>query len=117
MIYFGFRILLGLYYRPSLPFSISPKEILPLPRVIGPRPQNKHDRRRGKTAIITGSPYKFELEEERERKERERTQKPKKGSAKTRLLNVPKRKQTRRKRKLSGDAKQADKVKNVTLNL
>lgn len=103
---------LGLYYRPSLPFSISPKEILPPPRVSGPRPQNKHDRRRGKTAIITGSPYKLELEEEeREKKKRERTQKLEKRAAKTSLLNVPKTKQTRRKRKPSGDAKQADKVK------
>ena len=64
---------LGLCYRPSLPFSISPKEILPLPRVIGPRPQNKHDRRREKTAIITGSPYKLELEEEKREKKGERT--------------------------------------------
>ncbi len=80
--------------------------------MIGPRPQNKHDRRRGKTAIITGSPYKLELEEEeREKKERERTQKLKKRAAKTSLLNLPKTKQTRRKRKPSGDAKQADKVK------
>lgn len=45
----------------------------------GPRPQNKHDRRRGKTAIITGSPYKLELEEE-EKEEKEKKKNEKKNS-------------------------------------
>lgn len=51
---------LGLpYYRPKLPFTISPKEVLPFPQVEDSRPEKKDDKRKGKTAIITASPYKL----------------------------------------------------------
>lgn len=62
---------LGLnFYRP-LPFSISPKMVLPVPTVKERRPEKKADKRKGKTAVITASPYKLELElEERERNEK-----------------------------------------------
>jgi hypothetical protein len=106
---------LGLtYYRPSLPFSISPKEVLPAPQVTGPRPEKKNDKRKGKTAIITASPYKAELEEEeREKKEREieRIEKLKEKAAKQSLFKVPKRKKTSLKRKAIEDGEQTDKVK------
>ena len=78
---------LGLCYRPSLPFSISPKE--PQPRVIGPRSQNKHDRKRGKTEIIKGGPYKLELEEEeREKKRTKKNSKAEKKVCQNSFLNT-----------------------------
>lgn len=54
------------YYRPSLPFSISPKALLPVPHVghERPKPNKKSDKRKGKTVVITSSPYKIELESE-----------------------------------------------------
>lgn len=106
---------LGLtYYRPSLPFSISPKDVLPAPQVTGARPEKKDDKRKGKTAIITASPYKTELEEEeREKKEKEmeRIEKAKEKATKKNLFKVPKRKQTSRKRKTNEVMGQTNKEK------
>lgn len=42
-------------------FVVTPKQVIPLPH--GERNINPTDRRRGKTAILTSTPYKNELEE------------------------------------------------------
>lgn len=55
------------------PFAVSPQDIRPIPSQTIPRTQHKSDKRRGKTAIITSSPYKLELEnEEKERMNKEK---------------------------------------------
>lgn len=80
-------------YRPKLPFSISPKCVLPVPEVQGPRPEKKVDKRKGKTAILTSSPYKNELEmEEKEKmtKEQERIKKQKENDARKSMLKSKK---------------------------
>ena len=50
-------------------FNISPKIIMPPPLVIKRLKKRVNDKRRGKTIILTSSPYKTELEAvEREKK-------------------------------------------------
>lgn len=96
---------LGLtYYRPSLPFSISPKVLLPAPSVGLERPnaEKKSDKRKGKTAVITSSPYKFELEsEENEKKEKikEKLEKMKARIAKKNMVLIKSSKANQIKRK------------------
>lgn len=45
--------------KASCSFNVSPKELFKVPEA--PRKQNNNDRRRGKTVILTSSPYKDEL--------------------------------------------------------
>lgn len=60
----------------SLSFRISPKILMPLPKETERIKKRKNDKRRGKTAVLTSSPYKAELEaEERVKIEKEKNQK------------------------------------------
>lgn len=68
------------------PFSVSPKDVKPLPVQSGPRATNKYDKRRGKTAIITSSPYKLELEQEEN--DRMEKQQKKGGALKRKIYKV-----------------------------
>ncbi|KAI4471889.1 hypothetical protein MML48_1g14216 [Holotrichia oblita] len=52
---------------PSTSFTVSPSVLRPLPRE-EKRIQNRNDKRRGKTVILTSSPYKKELQDEEEEK-------------------------------------------------
>lgn len=69
-------------------FSISPREIMPLPVQQGPRAVKKFDKRRGKTVILTSSPYKLELELEEQGKAKKQENK----NVKRKLFKDPKKK-------------------------
>lgn len=69
-------------------FSISPREIMPLPVQQGPRAVKKFDKRRGKTVILTSSPYKLELELE----EQEKAKKQENKNLKRKPFKDPKKK-------------------------
>ena len=56
------------YYRPKLPIFISPKFVLPVPQVKGPRLGKRTDKMK-KIVVLASSPFKSDLEmEEKERK-------------------------------------------------
>lgn len=57
------------------PFAVSPQDIKPIPVSTCPRAVRKSDKRRGKTVIITSSPYKLELELEKEEREKKQGKK------------------------------------------
>lgn len=80
-------------------FSVSPREIRPPPEQKDPRIVKKPDKRRGKTVILTSSPYKLELELE----EQGKTNKKEKKTLNQKLFKIPKQKtvQTRKKKKFS----------------
>lgn len=59
----------------SSPFSISPRMMMPPPQELNRKPQTKSRRKKGKTAILTSSPYKTELEMEQEEKEKNQKKK------------------------------------------
>ena len=46
------------YYWPKLPFIISPKFVLPVSQVKGPRPEKKLNKRKNKSVVITSFPYR-----------------------------------------------------------
>lgn len=74
---------------------------MPFPQVEGPRPEKKDDKRKGKTAIITASPYKLQLEleeHERQEKEREKIKKQQAKVAKKSLFKIPAKKQVIKKK-------------------
>ena len=50
------------YYWLKLPFTITSKFVLPVPQVKEPRPEKRAYKRKKKTAVITSSPHKSELE-------------------------------------------------------
>lgn len=54
----------------SSSFSISPRMMMPPPQEFNRKPQTRKGRKKGKTAILTSSPYKTELEKEEEEKEK-----------------------------------------------
>jgi len=86
-------------YRPKLPFSISPKCVLPLPQVKGPRPEKMADKRKKKTVVITSSPYKRDLQmEEKERtiKLQDRTKKIEQMAGRRSLFKISKQKSVRK---------------------
>jgi len=64
-------------------FTISPEIILPIPKA---QNINRSSRRRGKTAIITESPYKKELQEAKENSKPLPKKKQKKNNIKKRLF-------------------------------
>lgn len=83
----------------SSSFAISPTHLMPLPHIERKRVE-KSDKRRGKTAILTASPYKIELESLIEEKKK---QEEKKLSRKRKLLgeedNKPKNKNLQKRTK------------------
>ncbi|XP_049879436.1 uncharacterized protein LOC126376220 [Pectinophora gossypiella] len=64
---------------------VSPKQLMPYPRMTEKRPRQV--RRRGKTAIITSSPYKAELEERQNSKKPKETNQKKRKRASKRSVN------------------------------
>lgn len=59
--------------QPSTSFEITPKDLLPIPKALPKIKQN--NRKRSRTAILTSSPYKKELEEEKLQQEQKKTPK------------------------------------------
>lgn len=66
--------------QPSTSFSISPRDIVPLPRSNISKRKTTH--KKGKAAVITSSPYKLELLQEKEKKEKDENNKKRKKEAK-----------------------------------
>lgn len=60
---------------------LSPRDIVPLPKQSMMK-KRRENRKRGKTAIITASPYKYELEEEIKKRQEEESKKRKRADLK-----------------------------------